>query len=119
MSDSQQIEKDLREYLEAEGNLRREDRLRYLKAIFDKHFTLSKLDHMITRNDFLGIVSSSKSAYNHLNLPINVSNKKIDNSELTTLAMIEGFTAYLNKNHLLKKLVRLDYTDSNDFEEID
>lgn len=119
MSDPQQVEKDLREYLEQESNLRREDRLKYLKAIFDKYLTLTKLDHMITRHDLLGIISGAMSSYSKLSLPVSVSNKKIDNSELTSLAMVESITGYLNKNHLLKKLVKLDYTDTNDFDEID
>lgn len=119
MSDSQ-IEKDLREYLEKESNLRREDRLKYLMAIFDKHFTFNKLDHLATRHDIFQVISMAKSVYASFSLPMYISQKKMDNSELTPVAIIESFTNYLNKHNLLKKLVKIDYTDnSGEFEEID
>lgn len=120
MSDPQQVEKDIREYLEKEPNLRREDRLHYLRAIFDKHLTFNKLDHLITISDLKHIISNSKNSFTNANLPMCISKKTVDNSELTSVALIEALTNYLNKNHLLKKLVKLDYTDSSgEFDEID
>jgi hypothetical protein len=120
MSDPQQIERDLREFFEIEGNLKKEDRLNYLRTIFDKHLTLRKLDHMVNYGDLQEIISQSKRAYGNITLPAHITGKRVDTSQLPTLAMLEAFVGYLNKNHLLKKLTKLDYTDSSgEYDEID
>lgn len=110
MSDPQQIEKDIREYLEKEPNLRREDRLQYLRVLFDKHFSLNKLDHVVNYSDFQSIISGAKSAINNLNVPLTVTRKRIESYELANVAMIEAVVSYLNKNQLLKKQVKFDFT---------
>jgi hypothetical protein len=119
MSDPQQIEKDLREYLEKEPNLRRADRLTHLMVIFNKHFGLSQLDHMVNKKDLGDVISGAKQIF--VNLPINasISGTLVDKSELPQVAVIESFISYLNKNSLLKKTVKFDYRDSDDFEVIE
>lgn len=113
MSDPNEVERDLREYLEKEKNLHRQDKLEYLRLLFDRHFQMKKLDHLITKNDLFGIISGAKSEYNNISLPLHISGRKVDTSELTAIAMIEAVVSYLNKNHLLKRLPKLDYTDAS------
>lgn len=111
MSEPQPIEKDLREYLEKEPNLRREDRLLYLKTIFDKHFTVSKLDHMLTNRDLFDIVSDAGANFSSQRLPMSISKKQVEQSAFRHVATIEAFISYLNRMNLLKRLVKFDYTD--------
>lgn len=111
MSDAEQLDRDLREYLEKEPNLRREDRLKYLKILFNRHFEIDKLDHVVNSNDLFHVISEAKSKFAKQNSQIFVSRKKLDNSELIHIAMIESFISYLSRNSLLKRLVKFDYTD--------
>lgn len=111
MSDPQQLEQELRDYLEKEPNLRRGDRLGYLRAIFYKHFEINKMEHLVNSQDLFGIISNAKGSYNKLRLPLRISRIQIDSSELIHIGMIESFISYLNKMNLLKKLVKFDYTD--------
>lgn len=111
MSDPDQIAQDLRDYLEKEPNLRREDRFLYLKTIFDKHFFLSRLEHTITRIDFLNIISAASSFYAKQKMPMYISRKQMDNIETTHVAMIESFISYLNRMNLLKKEVKFEYLE--------
>jgi hypothetical protein len=111
MSSLEQVEQELREYLDKEPNLRRQDKLVYLRAIFDKHLTLSKLEHELNYFDFHEILCGAKIAYSNLRLPMRISRKPIDGSEVPNVAMIESVMSYLNKHSLLKRLVRIEYTE--------
>lgn len=111
MSEPQQIEKDLREYLEKEPNLRREDRLAYLTTIFNKHLDINKLEHVVNFKDLFSIISFAKTRMGNMKLPIRISNKQLETSEATHVATIDSFISYLNKNSLLKKFVKFDHTD--------
>jgi hypothetical protein len=111
MSDPQELDRELREYLEKEPNLRRDDRLKYLKTLFNKHQELSALDHIVPHKDLYEIFGGAKEKYTNQKLPAMISRKRLDGNELTHIAMIESFVSYLNKNHLLKKLVKFDYTE--------
>jgi hypothetical protein len=111
MSDPQQLDRELREYLEKEPNLRREDRLIYLKAMMNKHFEFNKLEHMVNSNDLFEIMSGAKSNYSKRALPIRISRKQVESGEATHISVLESFISYLNRANLLKKLVKFDYTD--------
>lgn len=111
MSDPKQLDSELREYLELEPNLRREERLQYLRTIVNKHFELNKLTHMINKGDLFEIISGAKSAFTGFRLPLSITRRPVEPYELTNVAMIESVVSYLNKNNLMKKLVKLDYTE--------
>jgi hypothetical protein len=111
MSDPQQLDRELREYLEKEPNLRREDRLVYLKSIFNKHFEFNNLEHRVNSHDLHEIMSCAKNDFANRRVPVRVSRKQLDSGDITNVSVIESFVGYLNRMHLLKKLVKIDYTD--------
>jgi hypothetical protein len=111
MSDPQQLDRELREYLEKEPNLRREDRLVYLKSLMNKHLEFNKLDHIVNASDIYDIMSGAKSNYTNKRMPVRISRKQLDSAEATHISVLESFISYLNKMNLLKKLVKFDYTD--------
>jgi len=111
MSDPHQLDRELREYLEKEPNLRREDRLLYLNSIFNKHFELMRLEHVVNSSDFFEIVSNAKNNFTKLKLPVRITNRQADSGELIHIALIESFLSYLNKMKLVKKLIKFDYTE--------
>lgn len=110
MANPEHIEEELRAYLEAEPNLRRQDRLKHLKAIFDKHFGLEETGHLLNTTDLHDIVSYAKAAYATTKMPMNIGRKPVPNNEINHVLIIESFIMYLNKNKLLKKLVKFDHT---------
>ena len=111
MSNQQQIDQELREYLEKEPNLNRNDRLNYLRAIFNKHFEFNQLEHVVNSVDMHLIVSGAKEKYTKLRLPASISRIQVDSSQLPHLAMVESLISYLRGMNLLKKLVKIDYTE--------
>jgi len=111
MSDPQELDRELREYIEKEPNLRREDRLAYLKAVYNKHLEINKLEHVVNSGDLFDIIATAKGNFFKLKLPMQISSKKIENGDLTHIALIESVISYLNSMNLLKKLVKLDYRD--------
>lgn len=111
MSELQEIERDLREYLEKEPNLRRDDRLAYLTAIFHKRMELKKLDYVINNNDYFNILAQAKNYYVKMTLPVRLTRKEMSGNDAVHISTFEAFIGYLNKNNLLKKLVKFDYTE--------
>jgi hypothetical protein len=111
MSDPQQIERDLRDYLEKEPNLSRQDRLAYLQTIFNKHLEVTKLDHVVNYKDLFLIFADARRHIVASKYPVHVSSKLLDKSEAAHMAIMEGFILYLSRMKLLKKLVRFDYKD--------
>lgn len=111
MSDPQQIEKDLREYIEKEPNLSRNDRLSYLKTIFNKHLELDKLEHLVTSQDLFIIFSDATKHYIKTKLPLKVGKKVLEPHESVHMAVMESFIMYLNRMKLLRKLVNFDYKE--------
>ena len=111
MSEFDEIERDLFEYFKKEPNLRKEDRMAYLTTIFHKHMELEKLDHVINHYDYFNILSEAKKFYTKMRLPICISKKELVPNETTHVATIETFIRYLNRNNLLKKFVKFDFTE--------
>lgn len=111
MSELEEIERDLREYLDKEPNLRREDRLEYLTAIFNKRSELMKLPHVVNYYDYFNMLSGAKNLFIRMKLPVRITGKQLEPPDATHIATLETFIGYLNKNNLLKKLVKFDYTE--------
>lgn len=110
MSGSNQIELELRAYLEGDSNLSQQDKFIHLKAIFDKHFTMNKTGHLINYEDFHDIIADAKRHYSNISLPMRLSKKEIYATQVNNISMIESTIGHLNKMHLLNKMVNLDYT---------
>lgn len=113
MSDPHQIDRDLRDYLDKEQNLLKEDKISFLMTIFQKHLSISKLNHNINYYDLTSIVSTAVGNLRDQSLPMYVSGKKIDPSLLTAVAMIDSVSSYLNRNNLAKRVLSLDLTDNS------
>lgn len=111
MSDPQQLDQELREYLKKEPNLRGEDKLNYLRTIFNKHLEFNKLEHVVNSGDLFEIMSAAKNDFSNRRVPVRVSKKQVDSGDVTQISVMEAFIGYLNKMHLLKKKVRFDYTE--------
>lgn len=111
MADREQIETEIRQYLTAAQNLSNEGRVTHLMAIFDKHFAMESAEHQLTFKDFHEIIGYAKGQYNYMIMPMRISDKEIYSEELPHTMMIEAVITYLNKFKLLRRLVRIDYTN--------
>lgn len=110
MANPDQIEQELREYLNIERNLRVEDRLQYLMAIMNKHFAIDKIEHMMTHHDLNDMVNYAKGQWARTTMPMEISKKEVYHNDVNYVLIIEAFIGYLNKNNLLKRLVKFDYS---------
>lgn len=110
MSDPAQIEQEIREYLSIEKNLATDDRLQYLMAIFNKHFAIDKIGHTIVHGDIVDMISKAKSAWPNTIMPVEISRKEIKGVDVSYILIIESFINHLNRNNLLKRLVKFDYS---------
>lgn len=109
MADPEQIERELRDYLEADTKMHQDEKLRLLMGIFNKHFGLDEVGHLISSQDISNIVDLAKVQCARASLPLRISNREMDQSYLPHVSVIEAFVVYANKNKLLKKLVNFDY----------
>ena len=109
MADPKQIEQELKEFLEKDNNMRKSDRLAGIMAIINKHHEIDKIDHMINHSDISHLVNTAKASYAQTTMPMYVSKKEVYPSDANYVLMLESFIGYLNKNKLLKRLVKFDY----------
>lgn len=66
-------------------------------------------EHLIKFKDLEEILNYAKYLFPITKLPINVSNKTLDASEVNRVLLLEAILVHLNKNDLLKKIVKIDY----------
>jgi Fe-S cluster biosynthesis and repair protein YggX len=111
---------ELSGYLEKEPNMVRSDRREYLKNIVDRFYFEQTRTHVINRIDLLQIVSNGADYISKKRMPIHISEKRIESSDVRHVAMIEAVIGYMARNGLLSKEVRFDYTsDEYAFEPIE
>ena len=109
MADPKQVEQDLNEYLHKESNLRRDDKIKYLKAIFNKHLEMDSLQHVISPGDLQEIISVAASNTSTVAAKLIISGKEVSGHNPVHIQMVEAVLAYLNKHSLLKRAVGFEY----------
>ena len=109
MADPKMIEQDLYEYLAKEDNLRRDEKIRYLKAIFQKHQDMDSLVHVISPNDLYEIVSVAKNYAATAPHTVTISGKEMSGHNPIHIQMVETVIRYMNKHSLLKRVVGFEY----------
>lgn len=110
MSMKDEVEQELRVYLEKEHGMLRQDKVSYLLSIFDKHLLFNISDYSMKYYDVYKVINDAKQGMSSLNLPVEISRKRLEPSEVANVAVIEAFISFLNSNEILKKLVKIDYT---------
>ena len=111
MADPDEIEREIREYLEKEPNMWQSDKLPYLMLIIKKHFGLDKFEHMVNYHDLDMVISDAKGTYSQTTMPMSISRKELTPNQTTHTLVLEAFVNYLNKHKLLKKLAKFDHTE--------
>lgn len=111
MADPAEIERELRDYLEKEGNMRHADKLPYLMLIINKHFGLDKIDHIMDYYDLDRVIGGAKSVYAQTSMPMKISKRELTPQETNYVLVLESFVGYLNNKKLLKRLIKLDHKE--------
>jgi hypothetical protein len=111
MANPEEIERELREYLEKESNMRHADKLPYLMTIVNKHFGLDKIDHIVNYYDLDQTISGAKSVYASTSMPMNISGRELTPAQTNYVLVLEAFMAYLNRNKLLKRLIKFEHKE--------
>lgn len=109
MANLEQIELELRAFLEEAGHLSKQDQFTHLKAIFDKHFAMEQTEHLMDIGDMRHMVTYAKSQFINTNLPLRISKKEVFPSEVPHVLLIEAVIVYLNRFKLLKRRTSFDY----------
>ena len=110
MSSKAEVQRDIDEFLTQEETLNRGARRALLLALFDKHFCLSTSDLMMGPGDLAEIKALAGTAILRASLPVEIGGKAVESSDLRTLAVVEGFVAYMNAANALKRIPKFNYT---------
>lgn len=110
MSELDQIEQEMRNYLEASKKLSTEERTRRLSEMFDKNFIMDKNEHKIKAKDLHDIISMAKMLWTQTAMPMRVTGYQLEPHEVNHAVLIDAVVSYLNKNKLLRHLVKFDKT---------
>lgn len=106
----EKIVQELREYLNKEPNMLRSDRMESLTQIVDRHLFERNRTHVINRIDLLQMISNGGDKIAKMKMPVFISDKQMDQSEVRHVAMIEAIIGYMNRHGLLNREVNFDYT---------
>jgi hypothetical protein len=110
MADSKVVEQDLNEFLFKADNIRREDRLRYLMTIFNKHLQQDQLKHVINHYDLHEIVSVAQQNAVNAAGKVVISGKEVSGHNPMHIGTVEAVIGYFNKHSLLKRAVGFEYS---------
>lgn len=109
MADPKQIESEIKTFFEQNENMRKDDMVTGIMLIVKKHYELDKIDFLVTHYDLDSVISQAKSDYAKTVMPVKISGKEVRNPDMNYLLVIDAFIGYLNRNKLLKRLVKFDY----------
>lgn len=106
----EQLDVEIKRFLENIENQSNRDRLETLNNMFEKYLHLNTCDYMMDRFDLMEIIGSAKSNFSTTTFPIFLGHKKhkVDPNDHANLCIIEATIGHLNKNGCLKKMAKFD-----------
>lgn len=111
MADPIQVEQEIRQYLTEDSNLTTHDKFNYLMGIFNKHLELNKMEFLIQHKDVESIFDYAKGSMKHFAPTMNISRKKMSHVEYRYVIIMDSLLTFLNRNHLLRRLVKFNFTE--------
>jgi hypothetical protein len=114
----EQIEVDIKRFLENIDSQSANDKVGSLRTLLDKYLHLTTCDYMMDYHDFRTIISGANSKFQHSSLPVHIGKKKqqVRQEDFGNFCVIEATISHLNKNDCLKKLAKFDKREDK-FEE--
>ena len=110
MSEEQKadIRHDLSEYFAKEESLSLNSRKKLLNNIFEKHLIFKDEPLSLNMRDYEFIVGGAKSMFSKKNLPITISGKDLDETQLLVYFVIESTLSFLNSKNVLKNVPQFE-----------
>lgn len=105
-----QLEVDIKRFLENIEKQGVNSRVESLRHLFQKYLHLNTCEYMMDKHDLQTIIGSAKQLFANETVPIHLGEKKriVEQSELANLFVIEATVLHLNKNNCLKKIPKFD-----------
>lgn len=106
----EQLEVDIRRFIENIENQSQNAKVETLRNLFDKYLHLNTTDYMMDTHDLQSIIGSAKGKFSNDTFPIFLGEKKrkVSQHDLPNLCVIEATIGHLKKNGCLKKLPKFD-----------
>ena len=111
MSDMKdQLEVDIKRFLENIEKQNCSDRIESLRLLFDKYLHLNTCDYMMDYFDLQEIVGGAKDRFSRNSMPVYLGEKKriVPQDYLSNMCVVESTISLLNKKGCLKKLPKCD-----------
>jgi hypothetical protein len=105
-----QLNSDIMRFLENIRNQTKNDQIKTLRQLFDKHIHLNKAEYIMDSYDLNRIIGSAKQKFANDNMKIFLGERKVKVSpgDLPNLCVIEATIGHLNKIGCLKRLPKFD-----------
>ena len=106
----EQVDTDIRRFMDNIENQNHSDRIETLKNMFDKYLHLNTCDYLMDYYDLNIIIGSAKGKYSRDTMPVYLGEKKrkVGQHELGNMAIVEATITHLNRNGCLKKIPKFD-----------
>ena len=106
----EQLNSDITRFLENIRNQTKNDQIKTLRQLFDKHIHLNKADYLMDSYDLNRIIGSAKQKFADNNMKIFLGERKVPvtQGDLPNLCVIEATIGHLNKIGCLKRLAKFD-----------
>lgn len=106
----EQLDVDIRRFIENIENQSQNDKVQTLRDLFDKYLHLNTSDYMMDSYDLNTIISNAKNKFANDTFPIYLGSKKrlVSQHDLPNLCVIEATVGHLKKNGCLKKMPKFD-----------
>ena len=109
MSELEDIERDILDFLSKVDSLKHSDRKELLTLIFKKHILTNKSDVMLSYDDFQMVVSNAKTLYTQIAFPVKLTDergntKDVTGNEIANFCVAESMISLLNRKEALKRL---------------
>ena len=103
MSQTDSFVSEIKEFLSNMDSLDKEDMLKILTAIYDKHVAMSTSTLVIEYKDFHNIVSDAKGMFSTVSFPIKIGDQQLYPSENANYCLMNSILSFLIKKEALKK----------------
>ena len=109
MSQMNEIENDVLEFLSKSEGLRYSDKKELLMLFFKKHLVMNQGDLLLSYDDMQQVISNAKSMYSSIAFPVRLQDSRNVTKELTpgeigNYCVAESMISLLNRNEALKRL---------------
>lgn len=104
MSRQSMIESDINSFLGSLQGLDNNARKDLLKNLIQKHIILTESDLVIDYYDTINMMGRASSIYAQMPVPVTISGKRLDATQLSSYAMLQSVVEFLNSKGAIKRL---------------